>query len=911
MKIHEKGQSQRTMTGSSMLVIGLCSVALAQEALAQEADKKSDPEEVETVMVTGSRIAGVAPVGATVTTLGREEIENAGQVTLDRMIQELPQVLDLGISENSRAQSGGNGNATWSNSINLRGLSPFSTLIITDGHRMTTNGRAISPSVLPTLGVERIEVIADGASAIYGSDAVAGVVNLIPRRNFNGVEAFTRYGADDSGDFSEWNAGFAAGKVFDRGQVMIAYEHAFRSNLSGSDRSWFTSDQRPFGGPDYRTTQCSPGTLTYSNVNYALPAQLTATNANSLVAGTTNLCDLQAGMDLFPEQKYDSVNATSTFEIAPGIEFTFDGYHNKREFVRAPGALTSTITVPQTNAFFVAPSFYTPGSGGYRIAYNFQNDVPQNDLYGFQKNWQATPGLRIDLPHDWSFEGKYGFGKARDRADASSGIVTAALTTALASSNPATAFDPYGLGRTTAATLALIFDADATFPTDAELKTAQAGFNGPLFAIPGGQVKAATGYERQDFTMILGAGTATVRTFNRKVDSGYVELMLPLVGTANARSGIQELEFTAALRHDKYSDVGGTTNPKFGLNYVPVEGLKFRASYGTSFRAPSFPEVFGNSTALYIQPYQNPSGSGTIPGYTLGSGPNPDLGPETATTWTIGTDFEPVAGLTVGLTYFDILYKDTISNLLSNLAVLTYADEYAGTDTILFGQAAYDRITDIVANGVGNSGPVAFRSGPSGFPPGAFDCSNGTNIPGCVFIDGRSLNLGRSRMQGVDFNLQYVMSVGSADTLTFQANGTYLTAYDVAFTPGGAFKDLLNNIYQPLKFKARASVSWDHGPLNARLMLSHVGSYTNDTVAPVQGVGSYTPVDLSLAWRLNESFELGYARSLTLGVEVRNAFDTDPPYVNSRPGANGGGGYDASVASPIGRALAVSLRARF
>jgi iron complex outermembrane receptor protein len=166
-------------------------------------------------------------------------------------------------------------------------------------------------------------------------------------------------------------------------------------------------------------------------------------------------------------------------------------------------------------------------------------------------------------------------------------------------------------------------------------------------------------------------------------------------------------------------------------------------------------------------------------------------------------------------------------------------------------------------------------------------------------------------MQGVDFNLQYVMSVGSADTLTFQANGTYLTAYDVAFTPGGAFKDLLNNIYQPLKFKARASVSWDHGPLNARLMLSHVGSYTNDTVAPVQGVGSYTPVDLSLAWRLNESFELGYARSLTLGVEVRNAFDTDPPYVNSRPGANGGGGYDASVASPIGRALAVSLRARF
>ena len=359
MRLRNRTRNQQLVAGSAALALGLCGATITQRALAEEAGKKpADADELETIVVTGSRIAGVAPVGATVTTLGRAEIENAGQVTLDRMIQDLPQVLDLGFSENSRAQSGGNGNATWSNSINLRGLSPFSTLIITDGHRMTTNGRAISPSVLPTLGVERVEVIADGASAIYGSDAVAGVVNLIPRRNFNGVEAYSRYGADGSGDFSEWNAGLAVGHVFAQGQFMVAYEHAFRSNLSGSARSFFTSDQRSRGGPDYRTTQCSPGTLTYRNVNYALPAQLTAANANSLAAGTTNLCDLQYGMDLFPEQKYDSFNATTAFAFTESLEVTFDGYYNRRDFVRAPGALTSTITVPETNAFFVAPSFY-------------------------------------------------------------------------------------------------------------------------------------------------------------------------------------------------------------------------------------------------------------------------------------------------------------------------------------------------------------------------------------------------------------------------------------------------------------------------------------------------------------------------------------------------------------------------
>jgi len=913
MSSRDQAGKNRSAGSKVLLAAGICGVALSQAAGAAEASKED--AELDVVVVTGSRIAGAAPVGAAVTTVGREEIEDSGQVTLDRMIKELPQVLDLGFSETSRAQSGGNGNATWSSSINLRGLSPFSTLIISDGHRMTTNGRAISPSVLPTLGVDRIEVVADGASAIYGSDAVAGVVNLIPRRNLDGAEAFARYGSDTRGDFNEWNAGAAWGKVFDRGQVMLSYEHAFRSELSGADRSFFRSDQRSSGGADYRTTQCSPGTLTYpatgpTATTYALPAQLTSANAGTLVAGTANRCDLQYGMDLLPEQKYDSVSTTATWEFLDGVEFVFDGYHNKREFVRAPGALTSNLTVPSTNAFFVAPSFYTTGS--YTIAYNFQNDVPQDKLRGFQKNWQVTPGFRIKLPYDWKFEGRYGFGKAADRADASNGIVQNALNAALASNDPATAFDPYGLGRTSAATKALIFDADATFPTNADLDTWQAGFNGKLFSLPGGDVKAALGYEGQDFTMVLNSGTPNYRRFNRKVNSEYIEVLLPIVGDANAVAGIRELQMTAAMRWDKYSDVGKTDNPKFGLNYRPTDSVKLRASYGTSFRAPTFPEIFGNSTNLYIQPYQNPNGSSNaITGYTLGSGPNPDLGPETATTWTFGADFTPAPGLKIGATYFDIAYKNTISGLLSNLAVLTYANQYAGTDTILFGQAAYDRIRDIIDNGVGGSGPVAFRSGPSGFPANAFDCSNGINIPACVFVDGRSLNLGASKMKGIDFDTTYRTQVGTADTLTFQLNWTYLSAYDVKFTPGGAYTSLLNNIYQPLMLKARASMSWDRGPFNARLLLSHVNGYENDVVTPVQKVKSYTPVDLSLGWQIGESFGFDTLQALTLGFEVKNLFDKDPPYVNSRPGANGGGGFDATVTNPVGREVALSLRVKF
>jgi len=226
------------------LQIGCCGIAVGLSAVAAAQEEASTAD----IVVTGSRVRGAAPVGSTVTTLGRAEMEASSAVTVDRMIKEIPQVFDLGVSENSRGQSGGSGNITYGNSVNLRGIGPYATLVIIDGHRVTNNSRSIDPSVLPSLGVERIEVVADGASAVYGSDAVAGVVNLIPRRSLDGGEVFARSGIASRGDFHETTLGAAIGKVFDRGQIMVAYEHVERSNLSGDDRSFFTSDQRASGG---------------------------------------------------------------------------------------------------------------------------------------------------------------------------------------------------------------------------------------------------------------------------------------------------------------------------------------------------------------------------------------------------------------------------------------------------------------------------------------------------------------------------------------------------------------------------------------------------------------------------------------------------------------------------------------
>jgi iron complex outermembrane receptor protein len=855
----------------------------------------------EDIIVTGSRLRGTAPVGSAVITLGQQDIADSGAVTTDRLIKQIPQVFDLGVSENSRGQSGGNGNIAYGNSVNLRGIGPYATLILVDGHRAVNNSRAFDPSVIPTLGLERVEVVADGASAIYGSDAVAGVVNLIPRRSLDGVDATARYGIADRGDYSEYQLGIAAGKVWDSGQAMLAYEHVYKSALNGDDRDFFRSDQRGAGGNDYRVTRCSPGTITAGGVNYAIPsAGVTPATAASLTAGTTNRCNDIIGQDLFPEQQYNSVNGTFTQELTNWLSVFADGFYSKRKFLRLPGSANATLTVPQTNAFFVRP----PGFAGtsYTLGYNFLNDLPRNANPGSSKNWEVTPGVRVKLPGDWQVEGIFTYGRGEDQANSYRGLNNAALNAALASSNPATAFDPYGLGRTSAATLLAISNFASFSPTLNRFNGYEGRVNGTLFRLPGGAVKLAAGYEGQEITTDLGTargvpGVAVpFRRFFRRVDSGYAELLVPVFGPGNAMPGFEKLEIDAAIRYDKYSDVGSTTNPKFGVNWSPLRGLTMRGSYGTSFRAPLISQIYGNSNAIFLQTYQNPTGGAPLVGAAY-SGPNTNLQPEEATTWSVGADWEVTPNLRLSATYFNVEYINQVDSYLSDLAILTREQQFAGTGIILRGTEARDRVLALLASGVG--------IGAGTFPGG--DPNNVT-----LFVDGRNNNLGRSNTEGVDFTANYRLETASAGTFNLNANATYLTRFEAAVSSNGTPIDRRNTIFFPLKFKARTSLTWDMDPVRLQLTATHVGGYDNNAVMPIQQLKSYTPVDLSVQFNIGEDRPANFfAGGLTIGLEVRNLFDADPPYVNLAPSVNGSGGYDASAANPIGRLFAASLRKKF
>jgi iron complex outermembrane receptor protein len=876
------------------------STAFAQQSPSAEAASSLDE-----VVVTGSRIRGAAPVGSSVIGLERADIENASGVTVDRIIKEVPQVYDLGVSESSRGQSGGAGNIVWSNAINLHGIGPYATLVLVDGHRTVSNGRSVDPSIVPSLGLERIEILPDGSSAVYGSDAIAGVVNLVPRRSLDGIDTTLSYGVADQ--FSEFQAGIAGGKVWDSGQFMVAYEHAFRGSLNGDDRSYFTSDQRASGGGDYRTTQCNPGTINTTGAGantFAIPATgVTPATAATLIAGTANRCDLTQGQDILPEQKYNSINATFTQRFNDWMEVFADGFYSKREFVREPAyAIASRMSVPNTNAFYVQPPGTT--TSPTLIDYNFSGDLPRDTQTGSSENWEVTPGLRFNLPHKLRLEALVTYGKSNDQSNSSRGVNNTALATALASNNPAIAFDPYGLHRTSAATLAAISDQIFLAPTLNTFTGYELRLDGPIVDLPGGSLRFATGYEGQKIDTSLGSargtpGTAAAamvyRDFSRSIDSAYLELLVPIVGDANAITGVTRLEFTAAVRYDEYDDVGSTTNPKFGVNYAPIDSLKIRASYGTSFRAPLISEIYGNSNALFGQSYVNPAGGPALLGFAL-SGKNENLKPEEATTWTAGFDWKPLVGTSLSLTFFDVTYENQVANYLSNTtSLLALEPEFAGTGIILHGTEAGNRTAyEYNVNGI----PLARGSFPGGNPQNA-----------TLFVDGRNNNLGTSITEGIDLQFNQRWSTDDRGVFSLNVAGSFFTKYEVSLTPNGTSTDRLNTIYYPLSFKGRATGAWQFGSMTAQVAYNYVTGYDNNIVTPIQKVSAYTPIDVSLMFAGDEVEWMGsFGKGLSIGFEVRNFFDQDPPYVNIGQSGNGGGGFDPTAANPIGQLFSLRLR---
>ena len=331
---------------------------LAQQATTTNPAGKDELEEV-VVTATGTNISGVAAVGSETLTINRDEMLALGATNVAEVVRTLPQVQNLGFDEAARdGNAVATPNPTRGTSINLRGIGQSATLVLVDGHRLTPAGTAsafLEAVQVPFAAVERIEVVADGASAVYGSDAISGVVNYVLRKDFSGVEVSGRYSTNHYGD--DWTASAVGGTNWEgtgflgHGNAIVSYEHVRQNSINRSDLPWYRQDLRALGGVDNRILNNNATPSAASNIvvagttpNTALPVAGTytyyglpaATNGvgltlANLAVNQPNLVDRSDFEDYLPRTDRNHVALLANQDVGSRFNVYYEGFWAKRE----------------------------------------------------------------------------------------------------------------------------------------------------------------------------------------------------------------------------------------------------------------------------------------------------------------------------------------------------------------------------------------------------------------------------------------------------------------------------------------------------------------------------------------------------------------------------------------------------
>lgn len=860
-----------------------CAGALVSASGAWAQDIDADPANAESndadIVVTGTLLRGVAPVGTNVVGVSEADVLASGAASANDLLASIPQIGNFGTVP---AGLGNFGNPIVRPNIrNLGNSGGSTTLVLLNGHRMVGAGilqTSFDPSVIPPDVIKRVDVIPDGGSSIYGSDAIGGVINFITRDRYDGIGVNARYGFAD--DYQTIDASIIAGKDWGSGSIFVSYAYAWHDDLIGLDRNYATADQTARGGGDYRSTACPLANITVGGVPYALPGA---------VPGTINRCDQTDYAAIYPREERHSVFAGLTQDLSDSVSFNLSAYWSKRDTLHrsAQSSMSGTITA--------ANPFFSPIGAelAHTVAVSF-DDVfgPSNDSPSRFTSYGITPSFEFELGGGWQLRTLANFGRSENESTESSFNATAAAI-ALAGTTTATALNPYDLSETSPAVLAAIDDFVNYGEATQELAEGRFVLDGPLTTLPGGDIRLAVGgeYHYENIRSFTGSGPQNAIVGSnaytaRNVKSLFGELLVPLFGPDNRMPGFYSLELSGSIRYDDYSDVGSTTNPKIGVTWRPFEALTIRGNYGTSFHAPSLADL-GDSVDARVQvlpfsPFRAPGSSpfdALRPTIAIAGG-NANLKPETADTWSLGFDLKPAAldGFVASATYFNVKFKDAIAvpPFTSPLLFTTpaYSDFFILNPTLAQAQAAAG---DLRIDGVPNLATLFAISSPY-----------------VLFLAQRA-NLGAVNIDGIDFSLAYNRPTGFGSVSASFA-GTYLLNRETQVVQGGPVNDDLKN--GTGRFLFTAGLGATAGDFTARATLNHRSGFPIIGLPPQTRISAFDTVDLFFSYDLGDML----ANTL-LTLNVDNVFDRDPPYFNNAAGYTNG--------STLGRLVSFGIRTKF
>ncbi len=876
---------------------------------------QDDEGELAPVVITGSNIPTVELEGPSpIVRIDREEINRSGAETVGELLRRLPQNNSGSYDEKFQ-----NSFAPGTSGVSLRGMGMQYTLVLIDGRRMGSYSMAQNMTTsfsdlngIPMAVVERVEVLLDGASAIYGSDAVAGVINIITRENFEGLEINVGYSNTTDDDMATQRYSITGGTVSENGNAWINIDYLQRNSMQMDDRDYSASANQGPKGYDFRSSSGNPGSIKilpgsengYESGFYQVPGDSTGTATAEEIIGAPgiNRFDYNPWMTLTPEyERYGAsgrINYTLTDYATAFVHTTYRNLKIHQEMAPTPafGDLNTDTwgILPASNAF-------NPFGEDTTFRHRLIEVGPR--LFDIESDvFRVIPGVKFDIGDSWQAEAAFLYNKV-ESVDFGRNFVSAdAFKEALASSDPATAYNIFGAGL--GINSPSVLDAlrvNTVRRAEAELRMFDVKAAGDLIELPGGTLAMAVGVEtaKEEVSDVgdslsmankIVASGGTSNSGSRDRDAGYAEFMIPVIGEDNRIPGIHTLGIQAALRVEHYSDFGSDDNPKLGLKYSPTERVLLRATYQTAFRAPALQELYmGESIShpFLLDPARGDEGMQ----YTTVSGGNPDLNPETADSFSVGAVFDiPMPenmDLSFSVNWSDIELEDQITSI---------GAQYMLNNEGLFG-------SEITRNAQTDADKVADNPGPDGkfatedHPEwGEDDIPNG-GVPGSIKkINNSYLNLAEVEIEALDLELNYGIDT-SVGYFSVFLNAAHLQ-YEYLARPTDSF-DEQDGLYSMPEWRGRVGAWWNYDKYGVGATVNYVDSF-DQLYGVVSEVDDFTTLDLQATYELTDNSRI------TVGA--LNVTDEDPPWSDSEAE-----GYSFGTAghNPWGTVLYARATVRF
>ena len=869
---------------------------------------QSTAQSKERIEVTGSSINRVeGECALPVTVISRDEIEKSGATTP----MELLQLISANNSLGSVSLTNVIGATTFSaQTANLRGLQGGHTLVLINGKRV--NGfsgeiqgvQGVNLSIIPFAAIERVEILKDGASAVYGSDAIAGVINFILRSDYQGATVDAFYGAptrSGGGSQEKYSASLGFGDLEkNRYNVFASVSYDHQKPLDQKDRNFSNDNTNEFlqlggfGG----SSNTYPGNITTGNIHIlgSVPGVSCGPIDTNVYVPLLGGCYFdpahQAGVESIPDDKLTNFFVQGKLQLTPNwqlyanglgsddkVRFKIQGTPISNAVPYGPnGDIPSTIILRPTSPYYptaaVAAAGLAPGTP-LNVRWR-TTPLGQRDTTDTNTGYQVVGGIKGTILSRWDVDVAYAYSEGKTTEHTNGGFFRYSQLLPLLNSGN------YNIVGLLPADQAASINNQAQFVGDVFTGKSTTSYvngklSGDLFKLGSGSVAGAVGVdvrrEKLDQTPseayidgdLTGyGGSAGAVHGSRQVNAGFAEVNIPLLSS---------LELDAAVRNDHYSDFGSTTNPKFSLRWQPTRDVLFRTSYGKGFLAPSLyeldvPQTSGLTAPGLTDPIRCPvTHDGTFDcnaqfGVTFGG--NPNLKPEKSEQATFGIVFEPTNALSVSADLFKIRLNQTVTNGIPVTTVLGDLSTYGNLVT-------------------------------RGAPDPAFP-----NLPGHITsILQTYINLGSTHIQGVDVEAHYKFPQMSWGRLRLDVSGTYYDRYDFQ-NLDGTYSGFVGTESGAVvlgvipRWKHYAALTLESGPWATTIANTYQTSYTDyqtDLNNNERTVGS-----MSL-WDFQEQYTGIKHFTFTLGV--KNVLDTNPPKSNQQN--NFVVGFDPSYYDPRAR----------